>query len=149
MDVKWAGMLLLGALGASGADAADKIHVDVYLQRGNWSRLLGSTEGYASELFGRIGVQVRWHAGELPVVPCAGRRCVGIRMVEYAPVSVSPHVLASARPFASGSFISVYEDRVKRLLNGFPGLSEVLLAYVFVHELAHVKATTTTPMAAS
>ena len=98
-------------------------------QRGNWSQLSGSTEGYASELFARIGVQVRWHAGELPVVPCAGRRCVGIRMVEYAPVSVCPHVLASARAFASGSFISVSEDKDKRLLEGFPGFSEVLFAY--------------------
>jgi hypothetical protein len=60
-------------------------------------------------------------------------------MVSHAPASVTPGALASALPYSSsGSLISVYQDRVQQLLNRLPGLSRVLLAYVFVHEMAHV-----------
>ena len=69
MDVKWVAMILLGALGAGRADAVEKIQVDVYVQPDNWSQMLGATEGLASEVFGRIGVQVKWHAGRLPAAP--------------------------------------------------------------------------------
>jgi len=60
-------------------------------------------------------------------------------MVDHAPVPLGPDALASARPYgSSGSLISVYLDRVQRLLNRRPGLSNVLLAYIFAHELAHL-----------
>ena len=97
-----------------------------------------NAEWLASELFERSGVHVTWHAGELSAVPC-GRWCIGIRMVDRAPASLAPGALAAARPYGSaGSSIGVYDDRVQQLLNDRPGLSSVLLAYIFAHELAHV-----------
>lgn len=139
MDFKWTAMILLGALGAGKANATEKIRLEVYVQGDNSAQPWALPEGLASEILGRIGVRVNWHTGKLPEVACAERHCIGIRLVEHAPVSRSPQALASAQPFgASGSLISVYQDRVQRLLSGRPTLSDVLLAYIFAHELAHV-----------
>jgi hypothetical protein len=138
MDVKLVSMIFLALIGAGRSGAAEKIKVDVYLQRDNF-QLMGRAEAVASEVFTKLDVRVTWHEGELPATPCVGRRCIGIRMVPSAPASCSPGVLAYARPFgSSGSSITVYEDRLHHLLHGFSGLSNVLLGYVFAHELAHV-----------
>jgi hypothetical protein len=40
--------------------------------------------------------------------------------------------------FGSGTTISVYQDRVARLLHRLPSLNNVLLGYIFAHELSHV-----------
>jgi len=141
MGVKWAAVILLGATGAGRMEAAEQIQVDVYIQKGNWPRSLSFPERLASEIFGRIDVHVNWHSGELPAVPCAGKVCTGIRLVELAPVSATAGGLASARPYgSSGSLISVYGDRVHALTTDLPSLLDALLAYIFAHELAHVMA---------
>src|SRR5262249_31389896 len=139
METKWAAMILLGAIASVKSDAAEKIPVDVYVQRGNWSGYLKSAETTASEALERSGGRVNWHAGELPAATCDQRRCFGIRMVERVPDTLAPGVLASARPFDSaGSVIRVYADRVRHRLDEVSGLSNVLLGYIFAHELAHV-----------
>jgi hypothetical protein len=139
MDIRWAAVIFLGGIYAGRADAAEKIQVDVYVQPNNWPQPLGFSERLASEIFGGIDVRVAWHAGELPAIAYAGRFAIGIRLMDRAPVSLTSHALASARPYSSsGSLISVYEDRGQQLLNSLASLSRVLLAYVFAHELAHV-----------
>lgn len=141
MGIKWAAVILLGAIGAGRIRAVETIQVDVdvFIQKGNWPRSVALPERLASEIFGRIGVHVKWHLGELPAVPCAGHRCAGIRLVDHAPVSATPGAFASARPYgSSGSLISVYQDRVHALITNHPSLSDALLAYIFAHELAHV-----------
>lgn len=139
MDVKWAAVILLWGFGTGRTDAAEKIPVDVYVQSDNWSQSMRNAKALVSRIFGRIDVSVIWHTGESPAVLNAGRRAIGIRLVERAPHSVAPRALASARPFgSSGSLITVYEDRVQSLVTHFPSLSHVLLGYIFAHELAHM-----------
>ena len=79
MNIKWAAVILLSAIGTGRMEAAEKIQVDVYIQQDDWHRPLKYSERLASEIFGRSDVRVIWHAGELPVAPCTGRRCIGIR----------------------------------------------------------------------
>jgi hypothetical protein len=145
MGVKWAAVILLGATATGTMEAAETgpvdayTQVEVYVSKGNWPRSVGFPTELASEIFGRIGVHVNWHLGEMPAVPRAGLRCTGIRFVEHAPISATPGALASARPYGSaGSLISVYGDRVHALTARIPSLSDALLAYIFAHELAHV-----------
>jgi hypothetical protein len=139
MDIRWTAVMLLGTIYPGRTDAAEKIRIDVYLQQDNLPQSPGQAEMLASHLFAGIDVGVTWHAGELPRIRNSGRLAAGIRMVKHAPASATPHALASAQPYgSSGALISVYEDRVERLLNNLPSLSHELLAYVFVHELAHV-----------
>ncbi len=139
MEIKWAALVLLGTIYAGKTDAAEKIRIDVYVQRNNWHQPLRPTKDLVSEILGSIDVYVTWHDGELPAVSDDGRALVGIRMSERAPASASANALAAALPYgSSGSLISIYEDRLQRLLDGLPSLSRTLLAYVFAHELAHV-----------
>jgi hypothetical protein len=139
MDIRWAAVILFGVMDVGRADAAEKIQVDIYLQKNNWPQPMMNAEGQVTKIFGKIDVNLTWHAGELPAVRDAGRWSIGIRMVERAPLSQARRALASARPYgSSGSLISVYEDRVQPLLNDFPSLSRVLLGYIFAHELAHM-----------
>lgn len=139
MGVKWAAVILFGAVASGRVEGAETIQVDVYVDKGNWPRSVGVPEKLASELFGRIGVHVNWHLGNLPAAPCIAQRCTGIRLLEHAPVSASPGGLASARPYGSyGTLISVYADRIHALTTSLPSLSDALLAYIFAHEMAHV-----------
>jgi hypothetical protein len=60
-------------------------------------------------------------------------------MLKQAPPSATSLALAGAQPYtSSGTLISIYEDRVQRLLATLPSVSQVLLAYVLAHELGHV-----------
>jgi hypothetical protein len=136
MDIRWAAMIVLSATGMRGAE---KIAVDVYLERGNWPQPLNQAQGIASELFERIDVRVIWHMGALPAVPRAGRMSIGIRLVERAPVSATADAMAAAHPFGSSGWqISVYKDRIREVVSLRPSLAQVFPAYVFAHELAHV-----------
>ena len=139
MDIRWAAVVLMGAIHTGNLDAAETIEVDVYIQKYNYSRPLKHIKEQASQIFQRIGVRLIWHNGELPALPTAGRRSIGIRFVEHAPAAQSPFAMASALPFgSSGSLISVYLDRVQHRIDSIPRLWPVLLAHVLVHELAHV-----------
>src|SRR6266568_7732893 len=99
MDIRWAAVMVLGTIYTGRTDAAEKIRIDVYLQQDNLVQSLSQAEMLASQILGRIDVGVFWHTGELRSIPSGGRLAVGIRMVKRAPVSVTPHALASARPY--------------------------------------------------
>ena len=136
MDIGWVAMILLGAVGTGRMEAAGKIAVDVYVQKENWPQPLQYAQAQTTGIFKGSGVRVIWHAGDLPAARCAGRPCIGIRMAAQAPASLTPLALATARPYGtSGTLIDIYADRVRPALNE---VSDVLLAYIFAHELAHV-----------
>jgi hypothetical protein len=133
MDIRWAA-ILLGTIGAVRTEAAEKILVDVYVQKDGWHQPLEYAEVLASQMFDRSDVRVTWHAGRLPKVPCRGRFCIGIDMLDCAPASVSRGALASALPYGtSGSLIEVYGDRVQ-LLGGKILLSTCRLSFSFSAE---------------
>jgi hypothetical protein len=110
--------------------------VDVYINgHDDSAQLLGPGTPLASAIFGKIGVRVIWHTGELQ----AGQNAFGIRTVEHAPESATAEALASARVLSSsGAEITIYKDRVRRLLDAHRSLAGVAVGYVLAHELAHV-----------
>jgi len=139
MDVRWLALILLGAIGTGRTHAAEKIQVAVYLQSDNWPRSTGATGMIVSEIFRRIDVNVAWHGGRMPAVCPVEGRCIGIRFEDIAPAETSTNALAVARPFGTtGSLITVCKDRVEKLLQSYSSVAHNLVAYVFVHELAHV-----------
>jgi hypothetical protein len=130
------GLVLVAAGSGFGAPKGSGTAVDVYLSgRDDSSQLLGPGTSLASAIYKKIGVHLSWHSGELP----AGQAAFAIRTVEHAPESATSEALASARLVgSSGAEITVYEDRVRRLLAEHQGLAGVAAAYVLAHELAHV-----------
>jgi hypothetical protein len=131
-------VLLLAAIAAGSLHAAEKTPVNVYINtHDDSSILLGPGKPMASAIFEKIGVRVNWRDGELRTD--ASHPTFGIRTVEHAPESATPGALASAQLLGnSGTEITVYKDRVQRLLSSHPGLSAVAAGYVLAHELAHV-----------
>ncbi|HTP34890.1 MAG TPA: hypothetical protein VMJ75_22090 [Candidatus Acidoferrales bacterium] len=121
--------------------------VDVYLSdRDDSSVLLAPGAPVASGIFARIGVRLRWHAGELPWSRGTGhdrgvQAAFGIRTVGRAPESASATALASAEVSGvPGPEITVYRDRVRRFLADHAALQRAAAGYVLAHELAHVMA---------
>jgi hypothetical protein len=139
MDVRWVALILLGAIGTGRTHAAEKIQVAVYVQPNNWPRSGGATGLMVSKIFSRIDVDVAWHGKRMPTVCPVEGRCIGIRTEDVAPAATPTSTLAVARPFGTaGSLITVYQDRVEQFLRTYPSVSHNLVAYIFVHELAHV-----------
>jgi hypothetical protein len=129
------GLVLVAAGSGFGAPKGVRTAVDVYLSSGGNSWLLEPGTPLASAIFKKIGVRLSWHAGELR----AGQGAIGIRIVGHAPKSASSNAVASAQLLgSSGAEITVYEDRVRRLLAENRGLAGVATGYVLAHELAHV-----------
>jgi hypothetical protein len=129
------GLVLVAAASGSGAPKGAPAAVDVYLNdRDDSAELLGPGTPLASAIFKKIGVRLNWHTGELPPGPGA----FGIRTVEHAPGSATSEALASARlSSSSGAEITVYMDRVRRLIAKHPDLAGAAAGYVLAHELAH------------
>ena len=128
-------VVLLAAMGGGSLRAAEKAAIDVYMcDRDGSALLLGHGMALASAIFDRIGVRLHWRTGELP----AGQNAFGIRTVERAPESATAGALASTHLLSAfGTEITVYGDRMRRLLDDRPSLREVAAAYVLAHELAH------------
>ncbi len=83
----------------------------------------------ASEIFSAIGVRLDWRDSSCPVSPDA----IKIGFEDQAPKGVSASALAYALPF-EGAHIVVLYTRVKQQCP-WP---QLLLAYVMVHEIAHI-----------
>jgi hypothetical protein len=96
-------------------------------------------EAKAADMFREIGVQIRWHSGEIKASD-ADRSC-GIPLVveiqdARSDIHLSPGALANAKPFMdSGTSIHVFMDRIHR---DNDRLTAALLAHVLVHEIGHV-----------
>jgi hypothetical protein len=155
-------VVLLAAIGSGSMYAAEKSHTAVYVcdvflsNRDGSTELLGPGEVLASSIFAKIGVHLRWHAGEPPAIQSpagdgAIRKVFGVRTLEHAPESAAPEALASARIVGlSGTEITVYKNRLQSFLERHSDLARgagsgagLLLpgsvaGYVLTHELAHV-----------
>jgi hypothetical protein len=87
----------------------------------------------ASKLFGEIGVGIEWrgYGNSCPVASGA----IAIRLSYATPRSWFPDALGYTRPY-EGTHIVVFYDRVRASV----ALARVpcLLAYVIVHEIAHI-----------
>jgi hypothetical protein len=139
MKIRWLAVILLGVTQTLALQAAQKIDVDVYLERGNWTRSLGPSLGLATKLFERINVRLKWHSGKPPESRRDNTMMIGIQIQEFAPKSLVPTALAEARPFSmSRRAITIYQDRVEKVIHPIPSMNDVLLAYIFAHELGHV-----------
>jgi hypothetical protein len=138
---QFAAMVLLAAIGGS-LYAAEKTRVDVYINdRDDSSQLLGPGKVLAAGIFGKIGVRLVWHNGELPAaLPTnASLPVFAIRTSEHALESATNGALASARIVgSSGTEITVYKDRLHRFLADHASAVNVAAGYVLAHELAHV-----------
>ena len=91
----------------------------------------------ADRSFRDVGLKVRFHTGKPPVA--TGEAPIVVHFVKDTDSAVRPHALAYAYPF-EGSRIDVVYSRVERL--SLPR-SGILLAYVLVHEIAHILQGTT------
>jgi hypothetical protein len=145
MRIQLTTAVLAAAISAGCAFAAGQTQVDVYINAHDDSSLLiGSGTIIASAVYQRIGVRLNWHTGEPKVTSGSAsndssRRVYKVRTVAQAPDSASAGALASTDEVgSSGTQITVYKDRILRLLNANPRLQYVAVGYVLAHELAHL-----------
>jgi hypothetical protein len=88
----------------------------------------------ASSIFRKAGVTVAWRAQNVSAPPV----CLVIELEEQTPDERLPGALGVSHPYQGCSqHITVFLDRV-RARSGRPYREAALLAYVLVHEIAHV-----------
>jgi hypothetical protein len=88
-------------------------------------------EGEASKIFSAIPVAVVWR----PRRQCQTSDAIRIRLNSRTPGDLMPGALAFAQPYR-GTYIEIFYDRVRATV---PAESVPhLLAYVLVHEIAHI-----------
>jgi hypothetical protein len=139
MKTTWGELILLAAIAAGAVEAAEEMQVDVYTLQDDWSRPSALAKTRVAGIFEAIAIRVVWHPGTRPTLPGSGPMEIGIIMLERAPAGVPAGAMASAHPFGgSGRTIVLYQDRIERLLKRLPAAANMMLAYVFAHELAHV-----------
>jgi hypothetical protein len=96
----------------------------------DWSTAPARAE--ASKIFAQIGVRLDWGIGN----KCASNEhAITIHMSYDTPKTKLPHVWAYASPYGERN-IEVFYDRIKNEARDRG--TRHLLAYVFVHEIAHV-----------
>lgn len=85
----------------------------------------------ASKLLARAAVQVAWMHGR----SCEGGAAIQVHLTIQTPENLLPGALAFCEPTA-GDDIRVLYDRVQSVVS--PAHEPQLLAYVLVHEIAHI-----------
>ena len=97
----------------------------------NWSTAPARAE--ASKIFAQIGVRLEWRIGTRE---CATNEdAIAIHMSYDTPKTKLPHALAYASPYGERNIV-VFYDRIKN--EARDTRRQHLLAYVLVHEIAHV-----------
>jgi hypothetical protein len=86
----------------------------------------------AVEVFRRAGLDLEWASARTP-------GCVHVRLAEGTPDDLLPGALAVSHPYRGcGETITVFFDRVRAQAAHYVNRETALLAYVLVHEIAHV-----------
>jgi hypothetical protein len=119
------------AIGLVSANSTAKPEVLICMNPGPNAALVVRAQGYASRLFGGIGVRIRWQRDE--------RRCAGgivMSLAENIPESSHPGALGYALPYERGSRAVVFLDRVRTSVS--PSAAPALLAHVMAHEIVHI-----------
>jgi hypothetical protein len=102
--------------------------------------LLMQAQGLTKEMFHKIGVSLRWRSGTPQDLAReedgACGEPVAVDLEDAGRATVSADALGYAKPFASGSAIHVFLDRIAWSAGGDMG--GTVLAHVLAHELTHV-----------
>ena len=126
------GMVLMMAANAA---AADRLVLRVYMEDIANADVVTRAEAEAvtSKIFAAAGIRVEWKVGE----PRRGETsAIVIQLDAHAEPGLHSDTAAYAQPFARGSAIHVFCDRV---LHTEPSrLAPILLGHVMAHELGHV-----------
>lgn len=132
------------------AQAADrsKPKVLVRLFEGNAvsSQTLLRAKDTATDILAAAGVRIRWanlrSTPESRTGDCGTSgsvQTIDLRFSDPAPADYKPAALAAASPFAqSGVRITVFYDRVAKILPSQPRWSGQILGHVVAHEIGHV-----------
>jgi len=96
---------------------------------------VASALGIASEMFAEIDIQLHGHSGQ-QFCKNTAERTIFVNLSSQTPPTRNPGALAYALPF-EGQHIEIFYDRIVRL-GLSPLLTGRLLAYVLVHEIAHL-----------
>jgi hypothetical protein len=128
-------MIAIAAMLGSGASAATRSgrqKVAVCIE-GDGSAPVARAMARAYRLFTWAGVKLEWHSG---LSFCQGQhdQAIMISLLASTPKAFLPGALAYASPY-EGVHIQVFYDRIARSSDE---LLPYLLAYVFVHEIAHI-----------
>ena len=96
---------------------------------------IASALGIASKMFAEIGIQLHGHSGQ-KFCKNTAERTIFVNLSSQTPATRHPGALAYALPF-EGQHIEIFYDRIVHL-GLSPTLTARLLAYVLVHEIAHL-----------
>jgi hypothetical protein len=96
----------------------------------------------ATALLAEAGIILEWHHGR-PEQTATGTHVIGIKFVGKAPehfnTGTLANALAAARPYGSGTTITVFEDRVTRYMAPVWKADRYkVLGHVLAHEIVHV-----------
>lgn len=141
--------ILVGTLVGSGCASAKlapagAVTIEVYTKLDPTVTLSGSVltaaEFQASYLLREAGIRLEWRRGQ-PARWEPGS--IGLTFVPQAPETFrcpeKRSALASARPFGSGTAITVYTDRVQAYIEPYPDRqAAMILGHIFAHEIVHV-----------
>ena len=94
------------------------------------------------DIFTAMGVTVEWHSVNARSSGCSKepmRRTIRVAFSYDTPARFSPGALAFANPYSTGgACITVFVDRLKRLVSQNPTSAAILLGHVLAHEMGHV-----------
>jgi hypothetical protein len=133
-----AGVSVAGAARAS--QDGDCVAVYVHSRTAVNGAVLMLAQEQTKTMFHKIGVSLRWRSGtpqetkKTGDVACGEPVAVDLEDVGHAPVSAD--ALGYATPFATGSTIHVFVDRIR--WSAGEEMQGTVLAHVLTHELTHV-----------
>jgi hypothetical protein len=95
-------------------------------------------ETRAKQLVAEGGIRLTWHYGRLPAAK-RGAEAIGIIFMSKAPKEAPSGVLARAYPYATGTAINMFYDRIKLYVDLLPQLERgKVLGHILAHEIVHV-----------
>ena len=127
------GWIFMAILAITRSAAAADVTVYVTSDRGPlnyWTKTI------ANSIFQKAGVAIDWRSR--PPVTGAPGTWLRIELAEHTPDELLPGALAVSYPYAGcAKGVTVFFDRIRGMARGLEHES-ALLAYVLVHEIAHV-----------
>jgi hypothetical protein len=140
-------LITFAVLVATVAEAAAKqpeilAHVDVYFSYETSPMMdtiaMIEAQTRAKQLVEQGGIRLNWHYGRLPAGK-HGAEAIGIIFVPLAPKDAPSAVLARAYPFATGTAINMFYDRIRFYVEGLVQLERgKVLGHILAHEIVHV-----------
>ena len=130
-------MVLAIFIGTTGLGAVERTTVPVCMENlvdgSGVPAVLSQARLQASRIMSPAGVKLDWHI-DRKFCQTGSDQVISVSVVTNAPKTFRPEALAATLPF-EGVHIQVFYDRIAR---AGPELQPALLAYVIVHEIAHV-----------